>query len=246
MPGGGVYGSIGGAGTTTSTGPGGSVTTGTAPGRPGIGTETPSLNTSSNFVNLPAPGIGGFDPAAFALTLFNSSLSQVLSLEITALEQDGKGKIISSPRVVTADKVKAIIEQGTEIPYQEATSSGATSISFRKAVLKLEVTPQITPEGGIFLDVKVNKDSPGVQTLNGPAINTKAVQTQVLVENGGTVAIGGIYQQQEQNTVTKVPLLGDIPYLGYLFKTTSKQNDRTELLIFLTPRVISGGNLVTR
>ena len=244
--GGGVYGSIGGAGTTTSTGPGGSVTTGTAPGRPGIGTETPSLNTSSNFVNLPAPGIGGFDPAAFALTLFNSSLSQVLSLEITALEQDGKGKIISSPRVVTADKVKAIIEQGTEIPYQEATSSGATSISFRKAVLKLEVTPQITPEGGIFLDVKVNKDSPGVQTLNGPAINTKAVQTQVLVENGGTVAIGGIYQQQEQNTVTKVPLLGDIPYLGYLFKTTSKQNDRTELLIFLTPRVISGGNLVTR
>jgi type IV pilus assembly protein PilQ len=141
--------------------------------------------------------------------------------------------------VVTADKVKATIEQGTEIPYQQATSSGATSVAFRKAVLKLEVTPQITPEGAIFLDVKVNKDSRGVDTSAGPAIDTKNVQTQVLVENGGTVVLGGIYEQTDRMTVTKVPVLGDLPVVGYLFKNTSQVNDRTELIIFITPRVIS-------
>ncbi|HQR70545.1 MAG TPA: type IV pilus secretin PilQ [Burkholderiaceae bacterium] len=193
----------------------------------------------SNNVNLPAIGLNGFNPGSFNLTLFNSSLTRLLNLELTALESDGAGKVISSPRVVTADKVKATIEQGTEIPYQQATSSGATSVAFRKAVLKLEVTPQITPEGAIFMDVKVNKDTPGRPTTAGPAIDTKNVQTQVLVENGGTVVLGGIYEQSVRTDVTKVPFLGDIPVLGYLFKTTNKINDRTELLIFITPRIVS-------
>jgi type IV pilus assembly protein PilQ len=198
-----------------------------------------SISTIPSNVNLPAAGINGFNPGQFNLTLFNSSLTRLVNLELNALEADGRGKIISSPRVVTADKVKATIEQGTEIPYQQATSSGATSVAFRKAVLKLEVTPQITPEGAIFLDVKVNKDSRGVDTSAGPAIDTKNVQTQVLVENGGTVVLGGIYEQQDRTTVTKVPLLGDLPVVGYLFKNTSQINDRTELIIFITPRVIS-------
>jgi type IV pilus assembly protein PilQ len=195
--------------------------------------------TNPNFVNLPAGTIGGFNPGSFALTLNNASVTSLLNLEISALEADGRGKIVSSPRVVTADKVKATIEQGTEIPYQQATSSGATSISFRKATLKLEVTPQITPEGAIFLDVRVNKDSRGQDTAAGPAIDTKNVQTQVLVDNGGTVVIGGIYEQLERTTVTKVPLLGDVPILGALFRNTQRVNDRTELLIFITPRVVS-------
>jgi type IV pilus assembly protein PilQ len=193
----------------------------------------------SNYVNLPAVGLNGFNPGSFALTLFNSSLTRLVNLELTALESDGLGKVISSPRVVTADKVKATIEQGTEIPYQQATSSGATSVAFRKAVLKLEVTPQITPEGAIFMDVKVNKDTRGQETTAGPAIDTKNVQTQVLVENGGTVVLGGIYEQSTRTSVTKVPFLGDLPVVGYLFKTTNKINDRTELLIFITPRIVS-------
>ncbi len=236
---GGVYGSVGGLGPSVATGPGGTVTTNTsAAGGPG-GSSTTNLTQTSNFVNLPAVGIGGYNPAGFALTLVNASLSRVLQLEVSALEQDGLGKVISSPRVVTADKVKAVIEQGTEIPYQQATSSGATSVSFRKAVLKLEVTPQITPEGAIFMDVKVNKDSRGQETLSGPAIDTKAVQTQVLVENGGTVVLGGIYEQSDRTQTTKIPLLGDIPYVGWLFKTTSKINNKTELIIFITPRIVS-------
>ena len=195
--------------------------------------------TSPNNVNLPASGIGGFDASSIGLTLVNDSLTALLNLEISALEQEGRGKIISSPRVITADKIKAVIEQGTEIPYQAATSSGATNVQFRKAVLKLEVTPQITPEGAIFLDVKVNKDSRGQDTLSGPAIDTKNVQTQVLVDNGGTVVLGGIFEQNERTTVTKVPVLGDIPVVGYLFKNRSVVNDRTELMIFITPRVVS-------
>ncbi len=236
---GGAYGSAGGMGTTSATGPGGTVTTTSGIGTGGGGITTPSLTSTANFVNLPAQGIGGFNPGGIALTLVNASLSQVISLELSALEQDGRGKVISSPRVVTADKVKAVIEQGTEIPYQQATSSGATSVSFRKAVLKLEVTPQITPEGAIFMDVKVNKDTRGAETLSGPAIDTKNVQTQVLVENGGTVVLGGIYEQTDRRQVTKVPWLGDIPYVGWLFKNEARINDKTELIIFITPKIVS-------
>ena len=141
--------------------------------------------------------------------------------------------------MVTADSVKALIEQGTELPYQVATSSGATSIQFRKANLKLEVTPQITPEGNIILDVDVTKDSVGQVTTAGFAIDTKHVNTKVLVENGGTVVLGGIFQLTDQNQVTKVPLLGDVPVLGYLFRNTSKSTTKSELLIFITPRMVS-------
>ncbi|MEM5431159.1 type IV pilus secretin PilQ [Cupriavidus oxalaticus] len=197
--------------------------------------------TSDNgpFLSLPAASINGTNPANIAVSLFNSAATRFLALELSALEADGKGKIISSPRVVTANNIKALIEQGTELPYQAATSSGATSVQFRKANLKLEVTPQITPEGNVLLDVDVNKDSVGIQTTSGFAIDTKHVQTQVLVENGGTVVIGGIYTQTESNDTDKVPLLGDIPVLGYLFKNNAKVRNRTELLVFLTPRILN-------
>ena len=157
------------------------------------------------------------------------------------MEADGKGKIVSSPRIVTADQVKALIEQGTELPYQQATSSGATSIAFRKANLKLEVTPQITPEGNIILQVDVNKDSVGRSTTNGFAIDTKHIQTQVLVENGGTVVIGGIFEQTEREDETKVPLLGDLPGIGNLFKTRTRTANKSELLVFISPKMISSG-----
>jgi type IV pilus assembly protein PilQ len=175
---------------------------------------------------------------AFALTLFNTAATRFLNLEISALQSDGKGKIISNPRVITADNVEAIIEQGTEIPYQQATSSGATSISFRKATLSLKVKPQVTPDDNVIMNLEVHKDSVGTQTTAGPAIDTKQVNTQVLVENGGTVGIGGIFTQTEQRTVNKIPLLGDIPIVGFLFKNELNQNDRNELLIFITPRIM--------
>lgn len=198
-----------------------------------------SYSPNTYFVNMPAGGINGVNAASVALSLFGATSNRFLNLELSALEAEGKGKIVSSPRVITADQVKALIEQGTELPYQTATSSGATSIAFRKASMKLEVTPQITPEGSIILDVNVNKDSVGRITTAGYAIDTKHVQTQVLVENGGTVVIGGIYMQSETENVTKVPLLGDIPVVGNLFKTRAKASERSELLIFLTPKVIS-------
>lgn len=196
----------------------------------------PTLS-SSPFVNLPANPPSA-QAASYALSLFSPNASRFLALEISALESDGKGRVVSSPRVVTADQVKALIEQGTEFPYQTATSSGATAIAFRKANLKLEVTPQITPEGNIILDLDINKDTRGETTPDGVAIDTKHVQTQVLVENGGTVVIGGIFERTERNQVNKVPLLGDIPGLGNLFKNRELLDSRSELLIFITPRVL--------
>lgn len=211
----------------------------------GVGEQTGQTKLSdqsynnTQFVNLPAAPLNGGNPANIAISLFSAAANRFLNLELSALEADGKGKIISSPRVVTADQLKALIEQGEELPYQTATSSGATSIAFRKASLKLEVTPQITPDGNIILDVDVNKDSVGRQTLSGFAINTKHVKTQVLVENGGTVVLGGIFQQTERTTDTKVPMLGDVPVLGHLFKSTGRTNDKTELLIFITPKIVA-------
>ncbi|HEY6511220.1 MAG TPA: type IV pilus secretin PilQ [Burkholderiaceae bacterium] len=196
---------------------------------------------NTQFVSLPAntSAMGGATAASFALSLFSASANKFLNLELSALEADGKGKIISSPRVITADQIKALIEQGEELPYQVATSSGATSIQFRKANLKLEVTPQITPEGNVILDVDVNKDSVGRNTAAGFAIDTKHVKTQVLVENGGTVVIGGIFTQTERDETNKVPLLGDVPVLGYLFKNTQRTSNKTELLVFLTPKIVT-------
>ncbi len=192
-------------------------------------------------VDLRAGGIAGRNPGQIALSLFNKSRFGALNLEISALEADGKGKIVSSPRVVTADGVEALIEQGVEIPYQQATSSGATSISFRKANLSLKVKPNITPDGRIVMILDVNKDSPNVRisTGSGIAIDTKHVKTEVLIENGGTVVVGGIYTQDVSDVTTRVPFLGDIPYLGFLFRNRERRDNRTELLVFITPRVIS-------
>ena len=195
--------------------------------------------TNSTMVNLPAAAIGGVDASSLAFSLFSSAANRFLNLELSALEADGKGKIISSPRVVTEDKQIAVIEQGIELPYQVATSSGATSITFKKANLRLEVTPQITPDGNVVLEVDVNKDSKGEETRAGPAINTQHVKTKVMVENGGTVVLGGIYQQTERNNETKVPLLGDVPVVGHLFKTTGRENTKTELLVFITPKIVA-------
>jgi type IV pilus assembly protein PilQ len=189
-------------------------------------------------VNLPADPILGRQPGQFAISLFNAGLTRFVNLEISALQADGKGKIVSSPRVITGDNIEAIIEQGSEIPYQQATSSGATSISFRKATLSLKVKPQITPDDNVIMKLEVHKDSRGDETIAGPAIDTKQVNTEVLVENGGTVSIGGIFIQEEQKTVTKVPLLGDVPLFGVLFRQENNKNDRRELLIFVTPKIL--------
>ena len=193
----------------------------------------------SQFVNLPASGVNGATAATFALSLFGASANRFLNLELSALEAEGRGNIVSSPRVITADQREATIEQGEDIPYQQATSSGATSVSFKKATLSLKVKPQITPEGNVILNVEVNKDSRGALTTAGPAINTKRVTTEVLVENGGTVVIGGIFTQDEQNRVAKVPLLGDIPFLGVLFRSNERSTRKTELLVFITPKIVT-------
>jgi len=204
------------------------------------GQSPPVDFSNTQFVNLPAnTGSLGAAAATFALSLFSASADKFLNLELSALENDGNGKIVSSPRVITADQVKALIEQGEELPYQQATSSGATAVQFRKAILKLEVTPQITPEGFVLLDLDVNKDSVGRPTLQGFAIDTKHVRTQVLVENGGTVVIGGIFTQTNQEEINKVPLLGDIPYLGWLFKNRLISTKKTELLVFITPKIVT-------
>ncbi len=194
---------------------------------------------SGNFVNLPASVSGLNTVGQVAFSVFNSSMSRFLSLELSALEAEGDGKIISNPRLVTADQNKALIEQGTEYPYSVTAPNGATTISFKKAVLKLEVTPQITPEGDIILDLDVNKDSRGETTTQGVAIDTKHIKTQVLVENGGTVVIGGIFELEETNQVNKVPLFGDLPVLGHLFRNNTKASSKREMLVFITPKMLN-------
>jgi type IV pilus assembly protein PilQ len=206
------------------------------------GESSTALNTlNTSFVNLPAVGVGGFNPASIAISLFSSAANRFLNLELSALEADGKGKLISSPRIITSDNNKALIEQGTEFPYQQATSSGATSVAFRKAALKLEVTPKITPEGNVILTLDITKDSRGETTAAGVAIDTKHIQTQVLVENGGTVVIGGIFELTETQSVSKVPLLGDIPVMGNLFKNTQRTSNKQEMLVFITPKMVADG-----
>ncbi len=203
-----------------------------------------SFVPNTQFVNLPAASINGVSPASVGISLFSANANRFLNLELSALEADGKGKIISSPRVVTADQQPAVIEQGEEIPFQQATSSGATSVQFKKANLKLEVTPQITPDGNVILVVDVAKDSRGVAVGASFAINTKHVKTNVQVENGGTVVLGGIFTQTEIDSDLKVPLLGDIPVLGHLFRSKSRTRNQTELLIFITPRIVTDSPVV--
>lgn len=198
-----------------------------------------TTNTNGNFVNLPASLSNVSSVGSFALSIFNSAANRFLTLELSAMEADGKGRIVSSPRIITADQTKALIEQGTEYPYSVTAPNGATTLAFKKAVLKLEVTPQITPEGNIILDLDVNKDSRGETTTQGVAIDTKHVKTQILIENGGTVVIGGIFEMEETNQENKVPLIGDVPVVGNLFKSRTKESTKREMLVFITPKVLS-------
>jgi type IV pilus assembly protein PilQ len=192
-------------------------------------------NTGGLNSNLPATGAFG----TIAFSFFRLPAGLLLNLELSALESDKRGKIVSSPRVTTANQQKAKIAQGVEIAYQEASSSGATTTAFKKAELSLEVTPQITPDDKIIMDLDVKKDSLGAAAVNGaPTINTQNVQTQVLVANGETAVLGGIYEQTERNDVDKVPFFGDLPIIGNAFKRRVKQDDKTELLIFVTPKIM--------
>ncbi|PFH27458.1 type IV pilus secretin PilQ [Burkholderia sp. JKS000303] len=191
-----------------------------------------------NAFDLAARPLGGFEAATAGFTLFAAPLSRVLDVELSALEAQGRGQIVSRPRVVTADRVKAIVEQGSELPYQAKVGNGVSGVQFRRATLKLEVEPQITPDGRVVLDLDVTKDSIGEPTAAGPAIHTKHVQTRVEVEDGGTVAIGGIYEQLNRDDVTRVPLLGKIPVLGALFRHRARRDQRSELVVFITPTVV--------
>ena len=191
-------------------------------------------------VNLPVTNPAG----QLALTLINLGSGNLINLELSALEADNRGKVVSSPRVITADNQKAQIEQGTEIPYVTPGSANSpATVQFKKAVLRLDVTPQITPDNRIIMTVEIRKDSIGqfVQLGGGfqvPSIDTKNVTTQIAVNNGDTAVIGGIYEETIRNDATKVPLLGDVPVLGYLFRQTGRSSEKTELLIFLTPRIV--------
>ena len=204
--------------------------------------NTTTRTSTIGSVNLPATPRAG-TAGTFALSLYNSDYTRFLSAEISAMEADGKGKIISSPRVMTANQVEALIEQGVEIPYQQATSSGATSVSFRKANLSLKVKPQITPDGKITMTLDINKDTPNtsLSTGAGVAIDTKHVKTEVLVENGGTVVIGGIYTQNKSENTYRIPFFGDLPYIGWLFKNREWIDDKTEMLVFITPKIVNEG-----
>ncbi|MFT7234905.1 MAG: type IV pilus assembly protein PilQ [Methylophagaceae bacterium] len=185
-------------------------------------------------VNLPVAAPAG----SIGLALAKLPFGTILQLELSAMQAEGRGEIVSSPRVITSNQQTALIEQGTEIPFQEASSSGATAVSFKEAVLKLEVTPQITPDDRVVMDLKVNKDSVGVIFNGVPSIDTRSVETQVLVDNGETVVLGGVYEQTNLDNVEKVPFFGDLPYLGVLFRTTTVRDDKAELLIFVTPKIV--------
>ncbi|BBO59168.1 type IV pilus secretin PilQ [Mycoavidus sp. B2-EB] len=210
-------------------------------GETGRDSEPRELLAAKNgtIYELPAGPLAGFDAMNAGFTLFRAGVNRLLALELSALEADGYGKILSSPRIVTADRVRALIEQGTELPYQAKVGKGISGVQFRRASLKLEVTPHITPDGHVVLDVDVSKDSVGMQTQSGPAVNTKHLRTQVQVENGGTVAMGGIFIQDERTDVARVPWLGEIPLLGVLFRHSTHNKRKSELLVFITPNVVA-------
>ncbi len=194
-----------------------------------------------NYLNV---NLGAASPNASSIAFQVAKLGSdtLLDLELSALQQESKAEIISSPRLITTNKKPAYIEQGTEIPYLESSSSGATSVAFKKAVLSLKVTPQITPDNRLVLDLSVTQDRPGqvVKTGTGEAvaIDTQRIGTQVLVNNGETVVLGGIFQHSVSNTVDKVPVLGDLPLLGALFRRSYENVGKSELLIFVTPKVV--------
>ena len=197
-------------------------------GNVGIPSVSDRLNVNMPVINNQA--------GRFAFSLLSGDY--LLDLELSALQAENKGEIISTPRVVTADKKKALIEQGVEIPYLEASSSGAATVSFKKAVLSLEVTPQVTPDEHVIMDLKVNQDTVGTVFSGVPSINTREVNTQVLVDNGQTVVLGGVHEEVNQSNVNKVPVLGDVPVLGRLFRTDVDSDTKRELLIFVTPKIL--------
>jgi type IV pilus assembly protein PilQ len=204
-----------------------------------ISAGTAPLNADTPIaVNLPVAGAAG----SLGMNILNIANGNLVELELSALETDGRGKVVSSPRIIAPDKRKATITQGTEIPYTTQAQSGGTTVQFKPAILSLDVTPQITPDDRILMDLDIKKDSVGqiVATPGGsvPSIDTKTVKTSVLVDNGETAVLGGIFEQTTRTDVTKVPVLGDIPILGNFFKKTQRQQDKTELLIFITPRII--------
>lgn len=207
-------------------------------GYPGIVEGATAGGAQQLMVNLPqtlASGSGG--AVNFVLGKVGSYL---LNLELSAMQQEGKGEIISSPRVITSDQNKAVIKQGVEVPYQQATSSGATSVSFKEAVLQLEVTPHITPDDRVIMDLKVNKDNPDFTraVLGVPPVDTRELETTVLVDNGETIVLGGVFERTKANNVNKVPLFGDLPGVGVLFRQTQVQDENSELLIFVTPKIL--------
>ncbi|MBI4005486.1 MAG: type IV pilus secretin PilQ family protein, partial [Gammaproteobacteria bacterium] len=200
----------------------------------GVGTAFVTDDIENLMVTLPVVGATGSFKLAYGIIG-----SYLLQLELTAALAEGRGEDIASPKVITANQREAVIESGVEIPFQEASSSGATSVSFKKAVLALRVTPQITPDDRILLDLKVNQDTRGSPDVLGvPPINTRNVSTQVLVNNGETVVLGGVYSQSTNRTSDRIPFFGDLPYVGFLFKRTTEDNEKSELLIFVTPKIL--------
>ncbi len=195
-------------------------------------------------VNLPVTDAAG----RFSLAVLGSDY--LVDLELTALEAEGRGEIVSTPRVITANQKQASIKQGVEIPYQQSASSGATTIQFKEAVLELTVTPQITPDNNIIMDLTVSKDNVGEIISTGglggtvPSIDTRSVETQVLVADGQTVVLGGIYETERRETISKVPFLGDIPVVGDLFRSKQRVDNKAELLIFVTPRILEEGSSI--
>ena len=192
-------------------------------------------------MNVPIADAAG----RFSLALLKSDV--LVDLELSALEAEGRGEIVSTPRVITANQSEATIKQGVEIPYQQSASSGATTIQFKEAVLELVVTPQITPDNNIIMDLRVSKDNVGEIISTGgfggtvPSIDTRSVETQVLVADGQTVVLGGIYETERRETIKKVPLLGDIPVVGVMFRSKQRLDNKAELLIFVTPRILEEG-----
>ncbi len=203
--------------------------------------NNPSAHDSNQYklsADLSAEGLNGFDPANTSITMLSKGASQLLQIELNALESNGKGNIIANPRIVTADGIKALIEQGTELPYQTSSKEGS-KIHFRKANLRLEVTPKIMPKDQVLMQIEISKDTVGMKTEQGYAIDTKNLKSQISIEDGGTAVIGGIYLHTERDDTVKIPFLSDIPLIGSLFKHQAKLNDKTELLVFITPTLIN-------
>jgi len=204
--------------------------------------EMPTIN-NRYAVNLPVNNPAGRIALAVLETEF------IVDLELSALQAEGRGEIVSTPRIITANQKEASIEQGVEIPFQESASSGATTTQFKKAVLSLTVTPQITPDDNIIMDLRVSKDNVGelVPSATGgfvPSIDTRAIETQVLVRDGQTVVLGGIYETEQRETVSKVPVLGDLPGIGALFRNKQRTANKAELLIFVTPKILTEGSSI--